>query len=131
MNTNRLLIFLTDILRLEKWLPLQGERAHSLKEKKVFYIKSELNSLIFCSSFFLRLQGQPELCGCYHLLQYCFSFYVRLHGKLELFASDHLLYAVHRYRDAVHRYRDAVHRYRDTVHRCREAVHRYRDAIYI
>ena len=76
---------------LEKWFPLQGERAHCLKKKKVF--DTNLNSIqsFFCSSFFLHLQGQPELCHCYHLLQSCFSFYVRLHGKLELFASDHLL----------------------------------------
>ena len=105
---------------LEKWFPLQGERAHSLKNTsfryqiKVFDIKSKLNSFFFCSSFFLRLQGQPELCGCYHLLQSCFSFYVLLHANLSCLLATTL------YRDAVHRYRDAVHRYRDTVHRYRD-----------
>ena len=78
-------------------------------------IKSKLNpNPLFCSSFFLCLQGQPELCGSYHLLQSCFSFFIRLHdqpesfgsciilqscssfffclhGQPELFASDHLL----------------------------------------
>ena len=44
---------------------------------------------IFLSSFFLCLQGQPELCGSYHLLQSCFSFFVHLHG--EPFSSYHLL----------------------------------------
>ena len=29
---------------------------------------------IFCSPFFLYLQGQSELCGSYHLLQSCFLF---------------------------------------------------------
>ena len=46
---------------------------------------------IFCSSFFLCLQGQSELCGSYHLLQSWFSFFVRLHGQLEPFGSYHLL----------------------------------------
>ena len=79
---------------LEKWFPLQSQRAHSLKTFFKFYIKSKLKSflfLLFFSSFLLRRQGQPELCGCYHLLQSCFSFYVCLHGELELFARDHLL----------------------------------------
>ena len=91
-----------------KWFPLQGERAHSLK-KKVFDIKFKLNSFLFCSSFFLRLQGQPELCGCYHLIQSCFSFYVRLQANLSCLLAT----TFSRYRDAVHRYRDAVHIYRD------------------
>ena len=37
--------------------------------------------MFFCSSFFLCLQGQLELCGSYNLLQSCFSFFVRLHGQ--------------------------------------------------
>ena len=66
---------------LEKWFPLQGERAHSLK--KFFFltpisiqIKSDPNPIqsIFCTSFVLCFQGQSELCGSYHLHQCCFSF---------------------------------------------------------
>ena len=41
----------------------------------------------FCSSFFLCLQGQLELCGSYYLLQSCFSFFVRLHGQTEPFVA--------------------------------------------
>ena len=36
-----------------------------------------------CSSFFLCLLGQPELCGSYHLLQSCFSFHVVSMAKLS------------------------------------------------
>ena len=50
---------------LEKWFPLQGERAHSLIF--LFLKKSNLNpnqiQIKSCSSFFPCLQGQPELCG--------------------------------------------------------------------
>ena len=60
-------IFLDIQYILEKRFPLQGERAHSLKN--FVQIKSKS-----C------LQGQPELCGSYHLLQSCFSFF-RLHGQ--------------------------------------------------
>ena len=42
-----------------------------------------------CSSFFLYLHGQPELCGSYHLLQSCFSFFVCLYGQTEPFGSYH------------------------------------------
>ena len=74
---------------LEKWFPLQGERAHSQTPISI-QIKSQIKSnLFFSSSFFLCLQGQPELCGSYHLLQSCFSFFVRLHG--QPFGSYHLL----------------------------------------
>ena len=65
-----------------KSIPLQGEQAHSLN----FFVlitpisiqiksKSNPNQIhsFFCSSFFLCLQGQPELCGSYHILQSCFS----------------------------------------------------------
>ena len=45
----------------------------------------------FLPSFFLCIQGQPEQCGSYHLLQSCFSFFVRLHGHTELFGSYHLI----------------------------------------
>ena len=76
---------------LEKWFPLQGEQAHSLKIFENSKIKSKSNPnqihSFFCSSFFLCLQGQPELCGSYHLLQSCFSFFVRLHGQTEPFGS--------------------------------------------
>ena len=37
-----------------------------------FEIKSKSNPFLFCSSVFLSLQGQPDLCGSYHLLQSCF-----------------------------------------------------------
>ena len=46
---------------------------------------------IFYSSFFLCLQGQPELCGGYHLHQSCISFFFCLHGQPEPFGSYHLL----------------------------------------
>ena len=72
---------------LEKWFPLQGERAHSQTPISI-QIKSKSN-LIHFFSFFLCLQGQPELCGSYHLLQSCFSFFVHLHG--QPFGSYHLL----------------------------------------
>ena len=48
------------VLRLlEKWFPLQGERANSLflKTQISIQIKSESNPSFFCSSFFLCLQG--------------------------------------------------------------------------
>ena len=73
---------------LEKWFLLQGERAHSQSPISI-QIKSKSNPNHFCSSFFLCLQGQPELCGSYHLLQSCFSFFVHLHG--EPFSSYHIL----------------------------------------
>ena len=51
--------------------------------------KSNANQIksIFYSSFFLCFQGQPELCGNYHLIQSSFSFFVRLHGQPEPFGS--------------------------------------------
>ena len=70
---------------LEKWFPLRVERAHSQTPISI-QIKSKS---IFFSSFFLCLQGQPELSGSYHLLQFFFSFFVHLHG--EPFSSYHLL----------------------------------------
>ena len=56
-----------------------------------FENKYKIKSISLCSSFFLCLQGQPELCGIYlelcggiyHLLQSCFSFIVRLHGQMS------------------------------------------------
>ena len=83
----------TNISITRKMVPITGRASSFLEEKKMF-LKSNLSQIhsFFCSSFFLCLQGQPELCGCYHLLQSCFSFYVRLHGQPELFElSDHLL----------------------------------------
>ena len=47
---------------------------------------NQIHSLL-CSSFFLCLQGQPELCGVYHLLLPCFSFFVHLHDHPEPFGS--------------------------------------------
>ena len=77
---------------LEKWFPLQSERAHPLKffvyEKSIsIQIQSKSNPILYCSSFFLCLQGQLELCSSYHLLQSCFSFFVCLHGQPESFGS--------------------------------------------
>ena len=70
---------------LEKWFPLNFKTPISIQ------IKSKLIQSIFCSSFFLCLHGQSELCGSYHLLQSCSSFFVRLHGQLQLFGNYHLL----------------------------------------
>ena len=71
-------------------IPITG-RASSFLE----LLKSNLNpnqiQSIFCSSFFLCLQGQSELCGSYHLLQSCFSFFVSLPGQLEPFGIYHPL----------------------------------------
>ena len=73
---------------LEKWFPLQGERAHSLFKNPIsIQIKSISNPIHFCSSFFLCHQ----LCGSHHLVQSCSSFFIRLHGSPELFGSYHLL----------------------------------------
>ena len=66
----------------EKMVPITG-RASSFLEKILFFktpISIQIKSIsnpnqiysFFCSSFFLFLQGQPELCGSYHLLQSCF-----------------------------------------------------------
>ena len=79
-------------------VPITG-RASSFLEFFLFLktpisiqIKSKSNPILFfCSSFFLCLQGEPEQCGSYHLLQSYFSFFVRLHGQPELFGSYHLL----------------------------------------
>ena len=73
---------------LEKWFPLQGERAHSQTPISI-QIKSESNPIHFLLFFLPLSPGQPELCGSYHLLQSCFSFFVRLHG--QPFGSYHLL----------------------------------------
>ena len=73
---------------LEKWLPLQGERAHSQTPISI-QIKSKSNPIHFLL-FFLPLSPGPtwELCGSYHLFQSCFSFFVRLHR--QPFGSYHL-----------------------------------------
>ena len=107
---------LTSLAQLEKYFPLQGERAHSLNFLKL-QSQSKLNpnpiQSILCSSFFLCLKGQSELCGSYHslvllfffppsprqlelfgsyyLLQSCFSFFVHLHGQTEPFGSCNIL----------------------------------------
>ena len=50
---------------LEKWFLIHGDRAHFF----IFFfliqsqIKSKSYTFLFCSSFFLCVQGQPELCG--------------------------------------------------------------------
>ena len=82
-----------DHVILEKWFPLQGERAHSLKFLKTpisIQIKSKSNPnpihYIFCTSFILCFQGQPELCGSYHLHQSCFAFSVSMTNLSRLVA---------------------------------------------
>ena len=74
-------------------VPIAG-RASSFLETFLFFkthisiqIKSKSN---FCSSFFLCLQGRPELCGSY-LLQSCCSFFDHLHGQPEPFRSYYLV----------------------------------------
>ena len=79
-----------------KMVPITG-RAGSFLE--IFCLKTPISIQIksklypnqiksfFCSSFFLCLQGQPELCCSYHLPQSCFSFFIRLHGQPEPFGS--------------------------------------------
>ena len=90
----RVLTALTNVI-LEKWFPLQGERAHSLKFLKTpisIQIKSKSNPnpihSIFCTSFILCFQGQPELCGSYHLHQSCFSFSVFMTNQSRLVAAS-------------------------------------------
>ena len=59
-------------------VPITG-RASSFLENLCFLKFQSLSKLkynFFCSSFFLCLQGQPELCGSYHLLQSCLFFFV-------------------------------------------------------
>ena len=53
----------------------------------MFENKFKIKSISLCSSFFLCLQSQPELCSIYHLLQSCFSFFFGLHGILEQFGN--------------------------------------------
>ena len=78
---------ITNLITLEEWFPLQGERAHSLFLKTPILNKKSNPFLFFCSSFFLCLQGQPELCGSYHLLQSHFSFFIHLHSQIVPFGS--------------------------------------------
>ena len=69
-----------------------GSHYSSFLEKKcVFENKYKIKSISLCSSFFLCLQGQPELCGIYHLLQSSFSFIVLLHGQPEQFSRSIIL----------------------------------------
>ena len=80
-------------LLLEKGFPLQGKRVHSLNFFKTpisIQIKSKSNQIhsIFCTSFILCFQGQPELCGSYHLHQYCFSFSVSMTNLSRLVAAS-------------------------------------------
>ena len=78
--------------QLEKWFPLQGERTHSLKFLKTpisIQIKSKSNpNQIHSTSFILCFQGQPELCGSYHLHQSCFSFSVSMTNLSRLVAAS-------------------------------------------
>ena len=61
-----------------------------------FFLNSNLNpnkiqiksQSFFCSSFFLCLQSQPELCGSYHLLQSCF-----LSSSVSMINPSHLVAA--------------------------------------
>ena len=76
-----------------KMVPITGRASSFLDIFCSISIQIKPNQVIsfFYSSFFLCLQGQPELCGSYHLLQSCFSFFVRLHGQPEPFGSYYLL----------------------------------------
>ena len=76
-------------------VPITG-RASSFLEIKTpisIQIKSKSYPIQFLLFLLPLLQGQPELCGSYHLLQSCFSFFVRLHGRLvaTIFSSLALL----------------------------------------
>ena len=71
-------------------VPITGP-ARSFLEILKSPMSIQIKSIPFLSSFFLCLQGQPELCGSYHLLQSCFSFFIHLHGQPELFGCYHLL----------------------------------------
>ena len=72
-----------------KMVPITG-RAGLFLEFFKLQSKSKLNpnqiQSIFCSSFFLCLKGQSELCGSYH-----FSSLAFLISSVELFGSYHLL----------------------------------------
>ena len=121
---------LAPLTQLKKYFPLQGERAHSLKKKKVFDIKSKLIHSFFCSSFFLRLRANLSCVVATIFSSLAFlSTSISMANLSCLLATTFSRYRdeLHRYRDTVHRYRDMVHRYRDVVHRYRDAVHRYRD----
>ena len=85
-------ILTTIIVITRKMVPITG-RASSFLEKNVLLKRNsyKIKSISLCSSFFLCLQGQPELCGIYHLLQSCFSFIVGLHGQPEQFGRSIIL----------------------------------------
>ena len=80
--TEQACLFFFDFLLLKTPISIQ------IKSKSN---RNHIQSFFFCSSFFLCLQGQHELCGSYHLFQSCFSIFVHLHGQPEPFGSYHLL----------------------------------------
>ena len=99
-----------------KMVPITGRASSFLEEKKVFDIKSKLNSFLFCSSLFLHLHGNLSC-----VVATIFSSLAFLSKSVSMANMSCLLATTFsRYRDPVHRYRDAVHRYRDAVHRYRD-----------
>ena len=67
-------------------VPITG-RASTFLE---LFVNSKSKSIhsIFCTSFILCFQGQPELCGSYHLHQSCFSFSVSMTNLSRLVAAS-------------------------------------------
>ena len=101
---------------LEKWFPLQGKRAHSLKKN------------LIKSNFFALLSSSISRAILSCVFATIFSSLAVLSTSVSMANLSCLLATTFsRYRDVVHRYRDMVHRYRDMVHRYRHVVHRYWD----
>ena len=77
-------------------VPITGRASTFLEILKTpisIQIKSKSNtnpihSIFFCTSFILCFQGQPELCGSYHLHQSCFSFSVSMTNLSRLVAAS-------------------------------------------
>ena len=71
-------------------VPITG-RASTFLE---IFVNSHLNPnqiqfhFFFCTSFLFCFQGQPELCGSYHLHQSCFSFSVSMTNLSRLVAAS-------------------------------------------
>ena len=70
--------------RESELIPLVFENSNLNPNTNQIQIESKSNPFVHLSSF---LQGQPGLCGSYHLLQSCFSFFVHLDGQPEPFYS--------------------------------------------
>ena len=78
-----------------KMVPITGRASTFLEifeNSNLIQIKSKSNPnpihFIFCTSFILCFQGQPELCGSYHLHQSCFSFSVSITNLSRLVAAS-------------------------------------------